>query len=252
MLIDTHAHLADKRFDADRKQAIERAKAAGVLKIIEIACEPHCWQKTIDLAEQNDGIYCAVGLHPQDAKLCTADVFSELERFAALPRVVAIGETGFDYHYENSPRDQQREVFIKHINLSFKTGKPLSIHCRDAYPDLFEVLNNMKCRGVIHCFSGSVKQAEKLVEMGFYLGIDGPATYPKSEELKKVVEAIPLDKLLLETDSPYLAPQQYRGKRNEPSYIQFIAQEIAKIKQIKFEEVAETTSRNADILFGFK
>ena len=251
MLIDTHAHLTDKRFDPDRAQVIERARASGVSKIIEVACEPQYWQKALDLAAGNDGIYCSVGIHPQEAKLCEPDVFGELKKLAAFPKVVAIGETGFDYHYENSPRDKQREVFEKHIELSISTGKPLVIHCRDAYEDLIAVLKGRDCRGVIHCFSGSLEDARTFLEMGFYLGIDGPVTYPKAGVLREVVKTAPLEKMLIETDSPYLPPQEYRGMRNEPSHVRFVAGEIANIRKIELKRIEEVTCSNAVTLFGF-
>jgi TatD DNase family protein len=250
MLIDTHAHISDKRFEADRAQSIERSKAAGVSIIIEIACEPEYWQKALDISNGNDCVYCAVGIHPQEARLCEPDVYTEMKSFAILPKIVAIGETGFDYHYENSPRAKQREVFLKHIELSSVTGKPLIIHCREAYPDLIEILKENKCHGVVHCFSGSPKEAEALLELGFYLGIDGPLTYPASSALREVVKTAPLERILIETDSPYLPPQQYRGKRNEPAYARFIAEKIASIREIDLGLVEKTTSLNASVLFG--
>ena len=252
MLIDTHAHLTDERFDQDRTEVIKRAKTAGVSKIIEIACEPQYWQKALDLAAENDGIYCALGIHPQDARLCEPNVLEDLERFARLPGTVAIGETGLDYYHENSPRQKQREVFIKHIELSLKIDKPIIIHCREAYPDLMDILKGMKFRGVVHCFSGSTKDAEKLIEMGFYIGIDGPVTYPRAEELRKTAEALPPERILIETDSPYLPPQLFRGKRNEPSYILCIAEEISKIKSIEFKALLEIINHNTQLLFRLK
>jgi len=252
MLIDTHAHLTDQSFDADRAEVIARAKTAGISRMIEIACEPRYWRKALDLAAVNDGIACALGIHPQEAKLCTEAVFKELEQLIKHPSVCAVGETGFDYHYENSPRDQQREVFEKHIGLSLSSGKPLVMHCREAYPDMLEVLKAHKCHGVVHCFSGSLKDCEALLSMGFYLGIDGPVTYPKAGALREAVKIIPLERILIETDSPYLPPQAYRGKRNEPAYARFISEEIAKIKLTTTERVMTATSLNAAGLFGLQ
>jgi len=259
MLIDTHTHLNDARFDADRAETIKRAKAAGVSNIIEIACDPQKWDEALKLSAANRGIYCSLGIHPQEAKQCTPELFEQLEQLLKNPSVIALGETGFDYHYENSSRNTQKEVFIKHIELSIKIGKPLVIHCRpsssagkDAYDDLIQILKERPCRGVIHCFSGSVAEAVELAAIGYYLGIDGPITYPKSEILREVVKQIPLDRLLTETDSPYLPPQGFRGKRNEPSYIEHIAKEIARIKGIGLYEVEKTTAANATALFGFE
>jgi TatD DNase family protein len=252
MLIDTHAHLTDARFDTDRAETIKRAKDAGISNIIEIACDPQKWDKALKLSKDNPGIYCALGLHPQDAKLYTPELFAQLEQLVKDPTVVALGETGFDYHYENSPRNTQNEVFIRHIEISVKTGKPLVIHCREAYPDLIGILKNYNCRGTIHCFSGSVAEALELVTLGYYLGIDGPLTYPKSEILREVVKQIPLDRLVIETDSPYLPPQSFRGKRNEPYYIEHIAKEIARIKNIGLDAVGSATTANAVALFNLK
>jgi TatD DNase family protein len=255
MFIDTHAHVSDKRFDADRADSIGRARENNVSHIIEIGCEPGIWNKTLKLAEDYPGVSCAVGIHPQEAKLCTDEILRELAKMSAHPNVCAIGETGFDYHYENSPRDKQKEIFIKHIALSREVRKPLVIHCRDAYPDLLAILNaesdnGEKLRGVIHCFSGSLDEARQLIALGFLLGIDGPVTYPKATALKEVVKELPLDRFLLETDSPYLPPQTYRGERNEPSYLPLIAQEIALLKQVSLETVAAGTTENAKNLFG--
>lgn len=252
MLIDTHAHLTDHRFDTDRQAVIIRAKAAGVAKIIEIACEPAYWDKALQLAEDNRDIYCALGLHPQEAKLWNEELSGRLEELSRNSKVCAIGETGLDYYHENSPRNIQKAVFIEQIKLAEITGKPVSIHCRDAYPDLLAILKSHSCCGVIHCFSGNLAQAAELVAMGFYLGIDGPVTYPKSETLKAVVKATSLDRLMLETDCPYLPPQAYRGKRNEPAYAVLIAEEISKLKDIPLDSITETCLNNSLALFKLK
>ncbi len=245
MFIDTHAHLTDERFDPDRPEVISRARASGVSKIIEIACEPGYWSKALELSSANNDIFCALGIHPQEAQLSDEALFSKLSELIKNPKVIAIGETGLDYHHENSTREKQREVFIKHIELAANSGKPLVVHCREAYPDLLDILNGKSYRGVVHCFSGSLQDSEKLLEMGFYLGIDGPVTYPGAKELRRVVAAIPLDRILIETDCPYLPPQPHRGGRNEPSFVSLIAKEIAMIKGIDPVEISKILYNNS-------
>jgi TatD DNase family protein len=253
MFIDTHAHLLDKRYDPDRDDAIIRANKNKVEKILEIACEPGEWNAALELAVAKKGIYCVVGIHPQEAKIATPKILEDLERIAGDGKVVAIGETGLDYHYENSPREIQKKIFEHHIELSQKTGKPLVVHSREAYADLMQILKKQKFQhprpGVVHCFSGTPDQALELIAMGFYIGIDGPVTYPKASNLKETVKRISLENILIETDSPYLPPQSYRGTRNEPSYISLIAEEIAAIKNVTTDEVAKITSENARSLF---
>lgn len=253
-LIDTHSHLCDTKFDNDRLETIQRASEKGVKKIIEIGCDPSLWDKVLNLADSNADIYCALGIHPQEASKITQPIFEKLENLSASKKVIAIGETGLDYYHENSPRDIQKEVFLKHIQLALKTNKPLVIHCRDAYNDMIEILkdefhSNKNINGVIHCFSGSIEHALWFTKMGFILGIDGPVTYPTANKLRHIVENIPLEKIILETDSPYLTPQDFRGKRNEPAYLYFIAEQIAKIRQTSIENIISITTSNAQKLF---
>ena len=255
MLIDTHCHLLDERFNSDRNAVLARARQKGVTYLIEIACHHSYWQRALELARANDKVCCALGLHPQDAKDLTQTSFAELKKLCLSKEVVGIGETGLDYFHENSPRDSQKKVFIDHINLSLELAKPLIVHCRDAYPDLKTILKSHTAKaykGVVHCFSGSISDAEVLLAMGFYLGIDGPVTYPKAAMLKEVVKLAPIERLIIETDSPYLPPQEFRGKRNEPAYIELVAKEIANIKNISFESAASITSTNALNLFGLE
>ncbi|MHB9155794.1 MAG: TatD family hydrolase [Endomicrobiales bacterium] len=252
--IDTHAHLSDKRFDGDRPEALGRARDAGVTRIIEVGCEEKDWERTLALCDGNPGVYCILGIHPQEAKAVSPETFRKLETLAkSSAKVVGIGETGLDYHYEYSPRDVQKQAFLRHAGLAGELNKPLVIHCRNAYPDLIELLRTMPeglLRGVVHCFSGNPEEAQELTRRGFLIGIDGPLSYPNAAKLRRVVEQLPLEAMLLETDSPYLAPQAHRGTRNEPSYVPLIAQEIARVKGISLGTVAETTTARAERLFG--
>jgi len=254
MLIDTHAHLLDARFDPDREIAVQRVEKAGVKFLIEVGCERDDWDGAADFAGRHENIWCVLGIHPQNAKDAREEDFTALEGRLAGKKIVGIGETGLDYHHKDSEPDIQEKIFIRHIQLAEKSGKPLVIHCREAYPELMSILaprfNGQKLAGVVHCFSGGVDDALKLVSMGFMLGIDGPVTYPSAAMLKNVVREIPLDKLVLETDSPYLPPQIFRGARNEPSYTVHVAQEIARIKNVSFETVSEVTTQNAKRLFS--
>ncbi len=250
MFIDTHCHTLDPRFDSDRQSVFERAATSGVMAFIEVGCAQEQWQRAIDFTRQQPGRYCALGIHPQEAKDATPEAMALLATLARADTVVAIGETGLDYFHEHSPRDVQKDVFKQHLSLARSLDKPVSIHCRDAYADLLALLKEAgDVRGVIHCFSGSVAEARELVSRGLFLGIDGPVTYPKATTLKEAAKEIPLEHLLLETDCPYLPPQSFRGKRNEPSYLPFIAREIAGLKGISPEAVEETTTRNARSLF---
>lgn len=254
MLIDSHAHLLDPRFDADREGVLTNAVSNGVCAVIESGCEENEWGKALEFARGHDKVFCALGIHPQEAGKVSEGTFITLEKLLAGPKVVAVGETGLDYYHKYAGVEQQKDVFLKHVELAVKTGKPLVIHCRDAYADLMPLLEQNSGRlakpGLIHCFSGTPEQAGRLVELGFLLGIDGPVTYPAARNLKETVREIALEKLVLETDCPYLPPQAYRGKRNEPAYLKYIAEEIAMIKQVALETVEETTTLNAKELFS--
>jgi TatD DNase family protein len=254
MYIDTHCHLSDARFEVDRDLVIKRAHGAGVGKMVEVACEPSLWKPSFDISVLNPDIFCAYGLHPHEAKHFNEEVLTMLEKLLQDKKAVAVGETGLDYFYNYSTPDAQKTVFRIHIKLARKLNKPLVIHCRQAYPDLFEILKSEKTgdnyRGVVHCFSGSAAEAAELIGMGFFIGIDGPVTYPSAKTLREVVKVTPLENMLIETDSPYLPPQEYRGKRNEPSYVALVAAEIAMLKQTTVETVAGKTTENALKLFN--
>ena len=251
MIIDTHAHLTDPKFDADREEVLKRARGAGVGKIIEIACETSLWDKALAFAAQS-GIYLSFGIHPHEASKAGERDFKKLETLLQNEKTVAVGETGLDYHYDFSPRKIQREVFLKQLDLAARFNKPVIIHCRSAYEELITMLKNRKPlpKGVIHCYSGTPQEAKILSDMGFLLGIDGPVTFPKSGKLRQVVSETDISNLLIETDCPYLAPQKYRGKRNEPAYVVEVLNEIAKIKNIPYEEAKKITTENAEKLFN--
>lgn len=251
MLIDSHAHTTDSKFDNDRQEVLDRAFANGLKYIIEVGCEPPLWDKVAQLSKQ-EKIYSMFGLHPQDADKFNEELFGKLKNLLNDKKCVAVGEIGLDYHYENYDKQLQKEIFIKQLNFALEINKPICVHCRDAYDDMVEIFKSFKQlpKGVIHCFSGSYEQAKVVLNMGFLIGIDGPCTYPKSNKIIKVIENVPLDKILVETDCPYLAPQKYRGQRNEPAYVVEVAKKIAEIKNISFEEVCNKTFENTLKLYN--
>lgn len=251
MLADSHAHIDDERFDADRDEVVARASAAGVSLIINIGADMASSARSVALSEKYPGIYAAVGMHPHDAKEMQESDYAQLERWTTHPRVVAIGEIGLDYHYDLSPRPVQKEVFLRQLDLVRKTGKPFIIHEREAHADMLEIMRASArgLRGVFHCFSGSVETAREYLNMGFYISVAGPVTFPKSIKTKEVAKFVPLDRLLVETDSPYLTPHPFRGRRNEPAYVRFVAEEIASLRNLTLEELAAATTQNVHQLF---
>ena len=252
MLIDSHAHIDDDRFDADRDEVLSRARAAGVDLIVNIGADMASSSRSVALAEQYPQIYATVGMHPHDAKDMQEQDYQQLVRWAAHPKVVAIGEIGLDYHYDLSPRPVQKEVFLRQLDLARKTGKPFIIHEREAHADMLDIIRHAArgLNGVFHCFSGSVETAREYLKMGFYISVAGPVTFPKSVKTREVAKAVPLDRLLVETDSPYLTPHPYRGKRNEPAYVRLVATEIANLRNISLEDLAAATTANVRRLFN--
>jgi len=252
MLVDSHAHIDDERFDADRDEVVARALAAGVSLIINIGADMASSARSVALAEKYQGIYAAVGMHPHDAKDMQETDYAQLEYWTKHPRVVAIGEIGLDYHYDLSPRPVQKEVFLRQLDLARKTGKPFIIHEREAHADTLEIIRAAArdLKGVFHCFSGSVETAREYLNMGFYISVAGPVTFSKSGKTKEVAKFVPLDRLLVETDSPYLTPQPFRGRRNEPANVRLVAEEIANLRNVSIEELATATAANAQHLFS--
>lgn len=253
MLFDSHAHIDDKRFDADREDTIARAAAHGVTGIINIGADMASSARSVELASQHTGIYAAVGIHPHDAKDAKDTDYDQLAQWvAAHPKVVAIGEIGLDYYYDWSPRDIQQAVFIRHIDVARQLRKPIIIHDRDAHGDLLAIVKKeaQGLKGVFHCFSGSLEMAREVIKLGFYVSIAGPVTFDKSDKLKEVAAAVPLDRLLVETDSPYLTPHPHRGRRNEPAHVRLVAEEVARLRGVTLAEIAEATTANVKTLFG--
>ncbi len=253
MLIDTHAHLEMREFNDDREDVIKRAREAGVEYIVTIGTTIESSRDAVLLADKYDFIYAAIGIHPHEVRDILHPAYEIIRHFAQHKKVVAYGEIGLDYHYEHSSRTDQKRKFRDMLREARELDLPVIIHDRDAHEDTMQILSeewSPDLGGVMHCFSGDAAMAERLIEMGFSLSIAGPVTFPKAEALREVVRQIPIEHLLIETDSPYLAPQPVRGKRNEPAFVRHTAEAIAKIKGLSFDDVARITSFNAMQLFG--
>ncbi len=252
-LFDTHAHLDAEAFAEDREQVIARALEAGVDKLVNIGFNRETIPTTIALAEAYHWIYAAVGWHPQDAIDMTPSDLVWIEQLMAHPKVVAVGEIGLDYYWDTSPKDVQKRVFAEQIALARRARKPIVIHNRDAHRDVVDMLKSEGARdvgGVMHCFSGSWEIARECLELGFYISLGGPVTFKNAKMPKEIAANVPLDRLLIETDAPYLAPHPYRGKRNESAHVSLVAQEIAAIRSADYAEIVYTTYENARRLFS--
>lgn len=249
MLIDTHAHLDSHKFDGDREAVIERAKAAGIDAIMNIGFNRETIPTTMELVERYPYIYAAVGWHPTDAiEMKLEEDLAWIERLCAHPKVLAIGEIGLDYYWDTSPKEIQHTVFREQIRLARRLRKPIVIHNRDAHEDVVRILREEKAGevgGIMHCFSGSWETAKLCLDLNFHISFGGPVTFKNARVPKEVLAKVPDDRILLETDCPYLAPEPYRGKRNESAYVEFVAKAAAEIKGIPVEEIARITSRNA-------
>ncbi len=254
MLVDSHCHLEYDSFVAEGDAVIERARAAGVGACVTIGTKLATFPKTLAVAEKHDRVWCSVGVHPHDAAIEPLVDASALIELTQHPKVVGIGETGLDYYYDHSPRAEQATNFLVHIDAAQQTGLPLIIHTRDAEDDtiamLREKLGRAPFTGVLHCFSGSAKLAEAGLEMGLYVSASGIITFKNSEALRQVFRDVPLDRLLVETDSPYLAPVPHRGKRNEPSFVPHTAAVLAELKGVTPDEIARITTENFFRLFA--
>lgn len=254
-LVDTHAHLNDPKFAHDLDDVVKRAQSAGVERIVVCGYDIETSRSAVELAARYDCVYATVGIHPHDAKSFGDDSLRVLSELAADSRVLAIGEIGLDFHYDFSPRPQQYTAFEAQIELAVALDMPIVVHSRESNPEVLKVLeghaaNINAC--VFHCFSGDESFAREVLDAGFYIGVDGPVTYKASEKLRRVVAACPADRLLIETDCPYLTPVPHRGKRNEPAYLVHVAEEIARVRGTTPEAIAEITTQNAHVFFSDK
>ena len=253
-LIDSHAHIQGKEYTGEAEGVIQRACEAGVEQIIVVGGAGDMSSNTdaLALAESYANLYATVGMHPHDAKQVGEEELQQLKRLAGHSKVIAVGETGLDYYYNHSPRDVQREVFQQFICLAGDIKLPLVVHERDAASEAAELLRNEgagKIRGVIHCFTGDYEAARNYLDLGFYLSFSGIITFKNAAALRDVVRRVPLDRMLIETDSPYLTPVPHRGKRNEPAYVCFVAETIASVKRLSLQDVADATTHNVQQLF---
>lgn len=253
-LIDSHAHIQGKEYVGETAAVIQRAAQAGVEQIVVVGGAGDMSSNTaaVALAESWTNLYATVGMHPHDAKDVGEDELQELKKLTAHPKVIAVGETGLDYYYNHSPREVQRRVFAQFIRLAVETGLPLVVHERDAARESVELLRNEgagKIRGVIHCFTGDYDAARHYLDLGFYLSFTGIITFKNAEPLREVVRKVPLDRIFVETDSPYLTPVPHRGRRNEPAYVKLVAEMVASVKERTLEEVAHATTGNVQQLF---
>jgi TatD DNase family protein len=253
MLFDTHAHLNAIQYEEDIVEVIQRAKSENVTHIVVVGFDQDTIKRAMELTDQYDMIYAAVGWHPVDAIDMTDDDLKWIKELASHPKVVAIGEMGLDYYWDKSPKDVQKEVFRKQIQLAREVKLPIIIHNREATEDVIKILQEEKASevgGIMHCFTGSLEVAKQCMDMNFYISFGGPVTFKNAKKPKEVAAEIPMDRLLIETDCPYLTPHPFRGKRNEPSYVKYVAEQIATLKEVSVEEIARKTSDNAMRLFG--
>jgi TatD DNase family protein len=254
-LIDSHAHIQGTEFVQDINAVIHRAQEAGVEKIIVVggAGDPSSNDAAVELAKNFAGLFATVGMHPHDAKGVSEDDFNRLKGLAENQKVVAVGETGLDFYYDHSPRKIQMALFCRFIQMARETRLPLVVHDREAHREVAELLRSEgrgEIRGVIHCFTGDFEAAEDFLDLGFYLSFTGIITFKKSESLRDVIRRLPLDRILVETDSPYLAPVPHRGKRNEPAFVRIVAETLARARCVTMAEVAQATRLNTQRLFG--
>jgi TatD DNase family protein len=253
LLIDTHAHLDMEQFEGEVPDIIDRAGKAGVGLIITIGTDAKSSESAADIADGYEGVYFSPGVHPHDVKDIAEGDYDTLSSLATRPKAVAIGETGLDYYYDNSPRELQREHFRRHIRLAIDVGRPLIVHSRDANAETMEILAGESARdagGTLHCFSGDYDMARRALDMGLYISVGGSLTFKKADALRDIIKKVPIERILLETDCPYLAPHPLRGKRNEPAYVRYVAETLAGVKGLSVEDVERITSFNASNLFG--
>ncbi len=256
MLFDSHAHINDEQFDEDREELLKKVKESGVDLLVNPGADMPSSRTAVKLANEVDFVYAAVGVHPHDVEDMTEEDIEELRQMVINnDKVVAIGEIGLDYYYDNSPRDLQKKYFIRQIELANELGVPFIVHDRDAHGDCLEIIKKYKkaetgC--VLHCYSGSLELAQEYIKMGCYISISGTVTFKNNKKTVEVAQNIPLDKMFIETDSPYLSPVPFRGKRNDPSKVEHVAAKIAQLRGISYEELCQATKENAKKFFKIK
>ncbi|WP_214763086.1 MULTISPECIES: TatD family hydrolase [Exiguobacterium] len=252
MLIDTHTHINAEQFNEDVEATIERARAAGVSPMLVVGFDNPTITRAIELAETYEDIYAIVGWHPVDAVDCTEADLARIETLLDHPKVMALGEIGLDYHWDKSPKDVQQRVFRQQIAIAKRTNMPIVIHNREATADVLDILEQEHAEevgGVFHSYSMSVELLERCLRLNFYISLGGPVTFKNAKIPKAVAQHVPLDRLLVETDCPYLTPTPFRGKRNEPAYVTYVAEEIASLRDMSYDALAEATTANAKRLF---
>ena len=254
MFIDTHCHLEDENFSADRAEVIERAKLAGVERIINFGSTPQSSEAVVELSKTFAELYAGVGIHPEEIDTFDANTCARLAELAANDKVTAIGEIGLDYHWEKDSERRliQQKIFVAQLDLARQLHLPVCVHDRDAHADTLKILQTEArgLRGVLHCYSGSLETAREVFKLDWFIGVDGPLTFKNSAKLPEIVKAAPRDRLLIETDAPYLAPVPHRGKRNEPAYVVEVAKKLAELRTEPLDEVGAYTSANAKNLYG--
>jgi TatD DNase family protein len=249
-LIDSHAHVHFPQFDDDREAVVDQARKAGLVAIVEIGTNLESSRAAVALAEQHDFIYATVGVHPHDAKTVNQTALDELRALAHHPKVVAIGEIGLDYYRDLSPRPVQRQAFAHQLTLASELELPVVIHSRDAHDDVLAKLRDWDGVGVMHTYAAGPERLDDVMAMGFFIGLSGPVTFSTAGRLREVAKRVPLDRLLVETDCPYLTPEPHRGRRNEPAYVRHVAEAIGCLRGVSLEKVAQVTTENVARLFG--
>lgn len=253
MLIDTHVHLNAHQYDEDLEEVITRARENGLEKMVVIGCDRPSIERTMELIEEYDDIYGVIGWHPVDAIDCTDEDLKWIEELSAHEKIVGIGETGLDYHWDKSPKDVQKALFRRQLALAKRVGLPIIIHNRESTDDCVEILkeeNAHEIGGIMHAFSADEKTADEIIAMNFYVSLGGPVTFKNAQLPKDIAVHVPLDRLLVETDAPYLTPHPFRGKRNEPAHVKLVAEKIAELRGMSYEELAGATTENAKRLYN--
>lgn len=252
MIFDTHAHYDDEQFDEDRDELLNSMPELGVGTIVNVSATYESCARSVELSKKYPHVYAAVGIHPDEAGTLDEMKFAEMTKLFDNDKVVAVGEIGLDYYWDNEPHEVQAKWFIRQLELARTKHLPVIIHSREAAADTMYIMKNyaQDIKAVIHCYSYSVEMAEEYIKMGYYIGIGGVLTFKNAKKIKEVVKKVPLERILLETDCPYLAPVPFRGKRNQSSYISYVTEEIAQLKGVSVEEVIEQTEKNAREFYG--